>query len=269
MTPVLRHACSRCGASCTGHRVLLQPGEAERLEALADELGVSDPVEGTTLRLADGRCVFLTESRLCGIHEHAGLGAKPLACQQYPLVVVRTEEDLRLGLDPGCLNTWQSWRTGPAVDPERVLASRVEMGAEARAIEIRVLGLCEQATSVGGLLGALVDEPPVDGLPPAWAAAWATACRAVGLPAPEIPPKWVLGTEGEALGVETVRRMVHLRLATDRGAADQVARLVLGGALLAAWRDPDLPAFGTGLAQWTRSLRESSFYERLVRADPS
>lgn len=268
MDPTLRHACQRCGASCTGHRVLLQEGEAARVEALAQALGVDDPIAGASLRQVDGRCVFLTPDQLCGLHAHAGADAKPLACRQYPLVVVRVEDDVRLGLDPGCLTTWRTWRTGPPLVPGRTLASRVLLAPEQLALEAWVLTLCERSETVGELLGALVDEAPVDGLPPVWARSWAAGCRAVGLPAPASVPPWSLGAEAEALAVETVRRLIHLRLARERGPPDEIAGLLLGGALLAAWRDPALPAFGTGLAQWSRALRQPGFYAHLQQAAP-
>jgi Fe-S-cluster containining protein len=268
VTPPLRHSCQRCGASCTGHRVLLQEGEAAKIAALAEQLGIVDPIDGATLRQVGGRCVFLTAEDLCGIHALQGPAAKPLTCQQYPLVVVRTEDGLRLGLDPGCLTTWNSWRTGPKVTPERALASRVEFDPDTVAVETWVLTLCEQAKGVGPLLGSLVDERSDAGFPDAWALAWAQGCRRIGLPAPEVLPRWRLGAEAQALAIETVRRMVDLRLASELGAPDQVARLVLGGVLLAAWRDPALPAFGTGLAQWTRALRQPEFFARLARAAP-
>ena len=265
MEPALRHACQRCGASCTGHRVLLQEGEAERLSLLAAELEIDAPVEGATLRQVEGRCVFLTDDALCAVHAKAGLAAKPLACQQYPLVVVRTEEDLRLGLDPGCLTGWQTWRTAPEVSPERALASRVLLSPTDQAIETRVLRLCDEASSVGELLGRLVDEAPVAGLPPVWSARWAEGCLRVGLPAPARLPRWALEAEAEAFAIESVRRMVALRLASERGGPAQVAVRMLGGALLAAWRDPALAPFGTGLAQWSRALRLPGFWERLTR----
>lgn len=264
MESALRHACQRCGASCTGHRVLLQVGEAARLRQVAVALGVDDPIDGPTLRQVDGRCVFLTAERLCGVHAHGGLVAKPLACQQYPLVVVRTEDDVRLGLDPGCLTGWQTWRTAPELSPERALASRVVLPPDQRETERRVLTLCDAASGIGELLGALVGEAPVGGLPQAWSARWAAGCRREGLPGPESLPAWTLGAEAEAYAVESVRRMVTLRLASERGTPDQVAVRVLGGAVLAAWRDPALPAFGTGLAQWTRAVRLPAFWDRLT-----
>ncbi len=256
----LRHACQRCGASCTGHRVLLQAGEAERMVRYGGELGIPEPLEGGTLRQVDGRCVFLTGDRLCAVHARAGLAAKPLACRQYPLVVVRAEDEVRVGLDPGCLTTWQSWRSGPVVTPERALAARVVLPGDQQAEEAGVLRLCETADTVRALVEALAG--------PDWIDAWADGCQRVGLPVPESRPDWALGREGEALAVETVRRMVHLRLASERGSPRQVALAVLGGALLAGWQDPGLAAFGTGLANWCRAVRLPGLWGAVAEALP-
>ncbi len=231
---------------------------------LGGGLGMAASVEGGTLREIDGRCVFLTDQALCAVHAKGGLTAKPLACQQYPLVVVRVEDGLRLGLDPGCLTGWQTWRTAPEVSPERALASRVMLSPSDLEAEANILTLCDEATGVGDLLGRLVGESSVEGLPPVWSARWAAGCLRAGLPAPTELPAWELGTEAEAFAVEAVRRMVALRLASERGPPEQVAVRVLGGALLAAWRDPALAPFGTGLAQWSRAVRLPGFWNRLT-----
>ncbi len=238
------------------------------MRTIAATLDMPDPVDGPTLRHSQGQCVFLTDERLCAAHAHGGMDAKPLACRQYPLVVVRTRDELRVGLDPGCLTTWQSWRTGPQLDPERALASRVDLPPDQRELEAWVLGACDRAQTVGQLLATLVDEPDQDGLPPGWATSWAWGARRVGLPGPDPLPPWTLGPEAQALAVETTRRMVHLRLASERGSPDQVARAVLAGAVLAAWRDPELAAFGTGLAQWTRAIRLPGLWGRVIEALP-
>lgn len=94
----LRFECTRCGDCCRGWRILLGPGELERLSALdwngrVDRLVETKIVEGVSshrgshnvlARRPDGACVFLGAENQCQIHEHFGGEAKPLVCRLFP-----------------------------------------------------------------------------------------------------------------------------------------------------------------------------------------
>ena len=88
--------CQRCGLSCEGVRVVLQPGErALALERLA-ALGIAWPEEGGALRRVGGRCVAYDAG--CRLHATFGADAKPAVCRQFPYA--RAGEVI--GVDPAC-----------------------------------------------------------------------------------------------------------------------------------------------------------------------
>jgi len=90
-----------------GVRVVPLPEERIAIEALAAELGVRFPFDGTALRLVSGACVFHDDG--CVLHRRAGPLAKPRVCRQFPWV--RRGE--AVGVDPACAH-WTRHARRPA-----------------------------------------------------------------------------------------------------------------------------------------------------------
>ena len=139
---VPRSRCDGCGSSCSSFRVgpllaedklAVQAVLPAVKAAFPDQLGGSpfaeEPWRGQTqlfLAKKDGFCVFHRHGVGCTIHATAGLEAKPLVCQLYPLQVIEAEDGLRLGNRATCLADHAVWSDGPPTDGaflERVLAN--------------------------------------------------------------------------------------------------------------------------------------------------
>jgi uncharacterized protein len=86
----LRFACTGCGACCTGDAsryVEAGPVEQEKIRAFLDisrawfRRRYLTPVDETTdgLRIAHGRCVFLSDHGRCRIYP-----VRPMQCRTYP-----------------------------------------------------------------------------------------------------------------------------------------------------------------------------------------
>lgn len=294
---VLRHVCHGCGGSCSGHRVRLLEGEAEALLPRAAALGVAQPLDGDRLREIDGACVFLSE-RGCALHARFGAASKPRVCQQFPVLAVRVEDGLRLGLDPGCLTTWRSWRTGPEIEVDSAIVSPAPYDEATRASEAGLLALTGAPdATVARLLGTLSGEDPEgEALPAGFADRW---CRLL-LRAPLVeslgrhgqapvfhrhlswllaaldgalvegqPPAWpLLGAEADAFAVEVTRRMVFLRLGWRRGPPPAIALATLAGAVTCAWGleargELDEDRWAMALAVWTRAIRSDIFWRSI------
>jgi Fe-S-cluster containining protein len=122
----VRYSCRACGRSCRGFSVELTETDAQRIlstdwsalgldpEAdLVEELWVEDQQEKTwLLRRVDGRCVFLGEDHLCGIHKVLGYEAKPFPCRLFPYEFIATPEGLLVSVRSACYQTHLSQETG-------------------------------------------------------------------------------------------------------------------------------------------------------------
>lgn len=289
-----RHACHACGACCHGVRIrLLCDEETERIARIGAELGVPDPIEDGRLRFAEGRCVFLQTDGLCRIHRERGPEAKPLLCRQYPAVLVHTETDFRVGIDPGCLTLHASWRDGAPIDPETPMAPNAVVRDPDQACSERALLQLAAApgATVAGLLAHLSFQPAAPGLPEGMAGRWVQrlqeaqlarlllrpdageVVRGALMPVvraaegwdPAAPPPWpVLGEEEEAFAVEVFRRILFLRLVSTLPTVAGVALLGLLGAVACAWTDPRPAAFGPAMSAWSRALRAPPFWSALA-----
>ncbi len=102
--PIIEHwNCHNCAACCRETVIRLDAEDVARLQSQQWEQqpefqGVRVVRRSVLLgrapvlaHKADGSCVFLTAAGLCRIHEVFGADAKPLACRQFPLQVVRWE----------------------------------------------------------------------------------------------------------------------------------------------------------------------------------
>ena len=292
-----RYRCYGCGSCCYGHAIeLVDDAEVQRIQAAGARLGVPDPVVGGELRFEDHRCVFHGEDRLCRIHKELGGEVKPLRCQLWPLKLVRIEDGLRFGLDPGCLNTWRTWRDGEVQEPaDRMVTRTGTVSPQEKAIEQQMLGLAAvpQATVAGilgvmagardlgaaelpagmprriavraraGRMGQLLDKPELgEGIrePLAHVARFLDALD------PEHAPSFagLLSADQDAFTREVLRRKLWLREAPVTPASHGLMVLTLVGGVVCAWADPKPEVYGPALAAWTRLMRFQAFWLRIA-----
>ena len=130
--------CLKCGKSCGGWRILVEPKVVDFLQdhplsQRARERGYQP------LRLhsdgwahlsydQDGRCLYLTEERLCGIQSESGFEHKPRACQQFPFFLVETPDGFQTGLS-FCCTAVQAGHGRPLEEQRGELESLVASGA--------------------------------------------------------------------------------------------------------------------------------------------
>lgn len=279
--------------------VVLSPEERHRVERLGRELSIPRPLEGDRLRFERGVCVFLDAGGRCAIHARHGLEAKPWACRQFPVILVRTGSgELRMGLDPACHQAWRTWRDGPELAPDRAAVRSRPLPAAARAQERRLLeDLHRQDLTVARFLSRLVGAPPRESrnLPPGLASRILIRLQAADLPAvlereevgwavrealaplaaaqrnwdPVHPPAWIgLPPELEAHALHVTRQMLFLRLSEEIPSPLFLAVLLQVGIVGLGWTDDRPERFGPGLAAWSRLVRSPVFWRRLL-PDPT
>lgn len=110
--PKQRYQCIQCGKSCGHWRIWVEPELvaplrehplALRLE-VADQNYLVEESDGWH-RLAydeQGRCFFLEDDKLCGLHSSTGWGSKPRACRQFPFFLAETPDGIQVGLSFRC-----------------------------------------------------------------------------------------------------------------------------------------------------------------------
>jgi len=294
-----RHVCKTCGGSCQGNIVrLMSDDEEARIREAAEKLGMETPIVEGHLRMEGGRCVFLGADNLCDIHRAFGAATKPVVCQQYPMIAVRVEDKLRVGLDPGCYTSIQTWRDGPKVPDSKLVASTVALPEDQLPVEEGLLDLCSiEGVTIARVAAALTGEEPPEGsdaLPPGFARRVVTRLQAAALQPlldlpdtapkiretlapvvaaisewdPEAPPPWpALGAEEEAYAISAIRQMLYLRLAHRIPIVTGVALIALVGVIACAWGTREPYAFGAALAAWCRAMRAPAFW-REITPDP-
>ena len=288
----LRHSCLMCGRSCQGIYIpVLSEEEAARIEQVAGQLGVEAPIVDNRLRLEGGACVFLGTDGLCGIHRELGFEHKPTVCRQYPMVALRTEDGVRVGVDPSCYTAMQTWRTGPAVPEQSLTASKVALEAEAASQEASLLALvAEPEQTIGGIASALVGDRDAfagrivtrlqaadleallarPGTAPALVETLGPIARAVPGWSTEPPPAWpALTDDEEAWAVEVVRRMLFLRLAPTLPSPATTALLTIVGAIATGWATRETGSFGPTLSGWVRAIRAPMVWSAIVPDPPT
>ena len=158
----LRHSCLACGGACQAVVVpVIGAEERARIESLGAQLGVPEPVvNGRQLRMVGGRCVFLGEDELCRLHGAFGSASKPAVCSQFPLLVLRVGESLRVGIDPTCFTAYQTWRDGPPVSSPGAMTMPVPLDPSQEPIESRLISVLEsEDAGLGMFLRAVAGEP--------------------------------------------------------------------------------------------------------------
>jgi Fe-S-cluster containining protein len=288
----LFHACSTCGGSCQGVIIsLMDDEEVERIERLGGELGVRDAVVDGRLQLIDGHCVFLGEDNLCRIHKRFGLEAKPTVCRQFPMVAIRAEEGLRIGVDPACYSAFSSMEDGPPVASGALVATASRLDERQLEFERKFLQLCEvdgmtvatlaawlsgEQPSPQGLLPAGFEERLVERVRDAGLVEWVEqnpvgrAIRTNLLPvlqfAEQHPQsRWgELDSDADCWAVEAIRRVLFLRLTGDVPTVAGSALLLVSGAILCGRANPASSEFSRAFAGWVRAIRFRQFWTRFA-----
>lgn len=295
----LRHACHACGTCCQGWRVaLVDQLERARIQRAARHLGIADPiVDGALRQRDDGRCVFLTDDRLCAIHATLGADHKPKVCQQFPRRATLAEDGYRVGLDPACTSTHRSWRVGPEVDPLPAMQEERRLPADVAASEQGLIRLARApGATIPFFVGHFIGDPRhLPALPPPFSARACTLLGALDLASvaslqgPDVasrvahlvprlptldaaaPPPLTLAPEHDAFALEVVRRQLFLRLGDPAVPPFVQALLILLGVLAAAWSEPPTTAtppdpqrLPEALSAWARLVRAPRFWQRLL-----
>jgi len=267
--------------------------ERERIEGIAQQMNVQDPIFEGALRQDEGRCPFMQDNLACGIHGQFGKEAKPLLCQQYPLICIQTEDSRRLGIDPGCYTAFQTWQTAEPFEPDSELIQLpILRPPEFARSESALLGLLgHQGVCITTLLRALLGAGPGQGLEPDFAGRWVErlqkaplhslidqveagdALRKALTPLLDAisewevtsPPAWSrLGSKEEEWAVEVTRRMIWLRLLHQWPSPESVCAMTLLGAIAVGWAGLTGSTFGAALSGWTRALRAPVFATALI-----
>ncbi len=134
------HRCKLCGGGCRSYDIMLTEREARRLDLdmwrpllndVPDDVPLVILDEAThqyTLNKVDDRCVFLDTDNLCIVHKSAGMDAKPIACQFFPLQVVQAPDGIHVSLNVGCRRLVEMTDSddAPDLDGARRLLSQVQ-----------------------------------------------------------------------------------------------------------------------------------------------
>jgi len=275
-------------------RAELEDAEEEaRIQRIAEEMGVREPIVKGMLRQEKGVCPFLAADGKCGIHARYGAEAKPLVCRQFPYVLLDTESGPRAGVDPSSFHTLSTWHTAPPFTDVVGTPRRSRIDPESQRVEAAIVARCgAEGATVASVLGMLCGAPQcAPDLPPGFASRLAVRLQHMQLkillqapdggPAqraalqplvelidrlePDDPPGWpALAPNEDAFAVEVARRMVFLRLVTRVPVVQGVALLVLSGAVALGWACPEPDRYGPALASWSRLIRAGSFWQSLT-----
>jgi len=288
MEAILRHTCTLCGGCCQGFAVPLHDeGERQNVMQAALRLGVEDPIDGATIRRTEGRCVFLAEDDRCQIHAALGPDAKPVPCRQFPLVAIHAEDGLRIQVDPGSYGAWRSWHRGEPLPDTRIVATRPPCPGGLIGAETALIAECQG--SLDDFVGALVRQPAGAGSGFQRRAAQHLAgmdlrpfleqpgigrrLRGALRPLVEAAPGWkhgppetVVDPELDTWMVESIRRMLWLRLLPEIPRPPVAALLLSLGGLAARWVPASREVRADVWSGWLRGLRFSPMW-RAVAGD--
>src|SRR4030095_6626259 len=103
-----------CGFCCAFWDISIDKGRREHLlglqwvQEIARDLETRKhqslfPIVGqkddSIIQRQRGTCSFINDQKLCSIHAHEGMEAKPQSCQQYPFIYYRTQRGVEVLLD--------------------------------------------------------------------------------------------------------------------------------------------------------------------------
>ena len=160
----LRHHCYACGKCCFGIQIPLpDPEERTRIARYGEILDIPEAVENNEIRVVEGRCSFLDDDLLCRIHKEFGFENKPHRCREFPLKATRTESNrLRAAIDPGCVNTYRSWREGEDQLVDNLVIHDSNWEQPDQKIEAMLLHVAQQPkATIGSILQLMSPAAPV------------------------------------------------------------------------------------------------------------
>ena len=277
----LRHICHASGGCCQGNVAMLKKTEESQVQEQGQLLSIQEPVRDGAIRKAGGSCVFLNPDRLCRIHAQFGEFNKPTVCQQFPLVAIHTEDEIRIGIDPGCLSAWKTWKDGPQVQPGALLSTKNPISQQARIHEQSLLDLL---SIEGATIFGVIDQ--LTGNAKQFYQRWSTHIQSVPLldvlsrdgTAPifqeHLSPLATLSPDTADLSfslpdqeewvLESAQRMLYLRFLSKELTPHAATLLCLGGALACSWAHRTPLTFGPAFAAWNRAIRSNVLLKTLL-----
>ncbi|MBQ1925005.1 MAG: YkgJ family cysteine cluster protein [Proteobacteria bacterium] len=125
------HTCEMCGCSCMAQLVgpLSDEEHQNAIDAhkdLPESAGVPKDVnpimkglkpDGSCLYFLNfpgKRCIFLDKDHKCTIHGNFGAAKKPAACRRFPIIAIRTESEIRIGIKPYCYANFRCCDLNPS-----------------------------------------------------------------------------------------------------------------------------------------------------------
>jgi len=241
--------------------------------------------------MVDGHCPFLGDDNLCQIHARYGSDAKPTVCKQFPMVAIRAEEGLRVGIDPACYSAFNTHKDGPLVASGSLISTTTTLKPPQHDFEKRFLNQCEvNGMTLGILAFWLADRPPtskthlpegfedavVNRVKEADLAHWietnpvGRSIQSALMPTlrftiEDQPSQWdQLEPAAQQWAVEAIRRVIFLRLALSIPTVAGVALLLLSGAVLCGRANPKGSAFAHAYSGWLRAIRFRHFWTRFT-----
>jgi len=135
--PRQRYQCIQCGKSCGGWQIWVEPEEVHRLELQAHVQ--ADHGHLRLLQDERGSCHFLTENKLCQLHQQKGPQHKPRACRQFPFFLNQTPDGVQVGVSFRCTAVQQDrgvdWLEHQAVLEEWAALGLPRLGFEPAPID--------------------------------------------------------------------------------------------------------------------------------------
>ncbi|MBI3723984.1 YkgJ family cysteine cluster protein [bacterium] len=138
IVPGTRFTCHGCGLCCESYVAgPISASEREAILARASELApsVAAPREAWFLpsphvgpdgreafflgRDESGKCVFLGADKLCSVHKHLGIAAKPFVCRRFPLQVTERDDATVVSVRSECATLDRSREDGQPL-PEQL-----------------------------------------------------------------------------------------------------------------------------------------------------
>ena len=275
----LRHICHASGGCCQGNIAMLKQAEEAQIRQQALLLNIQAPVQEGAIRKKNGSCTFLNSDSLCRIHSQFGEKNKPTVCQQFPIVAIHTEEEIRVGIDPGCLSAWKTWKDGPQVQPGALISTKNPISLQVRRHEQQLLDLLSiEGATIDNVLEKLtgnakqfylrwnqhlqsiplIDVLSREGTAPIFQehllpiATLTLENQEFSLPDQE---EWVL---------ESAQRMLYLRFLSKELTPHATVLLCLGGALACSWAYKTPLTFGPAFAAWNRAIRSNVLLKTLL-----
>ena len=276
----LRHICHASGGCCQGNVAMLKQSEEAQIAQQAQLLNIQDPVVEGAIRKSNGSCAFLNSDHLCRIHAQFGEVNKPSVCKQFPLVAIHTEQEIRVGIDPGCLSAWKTWKDGPQVQPGALISTKNPMPQQARAHEQQLLDLL---STEGATIHSVLEQ--LTGNATRFYKRWNQHLQSISLldvlsregTAPifqehlspiatlslEKPSPFPLSDQEEWV-LESAQRMLYLRFLSKELTPHATVLLCSGGAMACAWTYSSVLHFGPAFAAWNRAIRSKVLLKTLL-----